>query len=110
MKTLFLFAPAAMIVFGGSPAFAEELPRYDVAGHCRSVSDVAGGSAMIYRGCMEMEQEAYDGLKRRWSAIPTRMRSYCDEIGRVAGGSYSILAGCVDMEAEADAAAPGFTY
>ena len=101
----------AMILLAiASPAFADAVPRYDVAGYCQTVSDVSGGSAMIYNGCVDMEQTAYNGLKARWSAIPNRIQSYCDEVGRVSGGSYSILEGCIAMETEAANDTSTFKY
>lgn len=92
------------------PAAAQNIPRYDVPARCRQVAEVSGGSSMIYNGCMEMEQEAYDTLKTSWSSIPSRMRSYCDEVGQVSGGSYTILTGCIEMEADAASNTPEFKY
>lgn len=66
---------------------------------------------MIYNSCVEMEQQAYDGLKHRWSSIPAGTRSHCDEVARFGGaGSYSILESCVQMEQEAAGNSPTFTW
>lgn len=83
-----------------SVARAEGVPRYDVEAYCDDVADVSGGSAMIKNGCMDMEQENYNELKRGWPSIPVQTRSYCEEVAEVSGGSYMILKGCVDMELE----------
>lgn len=107
MKAVFY---SALLLTIASPAFADSVPRYDVAGYCQTVSDVSGGSAMIYNGCVDMEQIAYNGLKARGSSIPSRVRSYCDEVGRVSGGSYSILEGCIAMETEAANGTSTFKY
>lgn len=101
---------SALLLTVASPTFADTIPRYDVAGYCQTVSDASGGSAMIYNGCVDMEQTAYNGLKARWGSIPSRVRSYCDEVGRVSGGSYSILEGCITMETEAANGTSTFTY
>jgi hypothetical protein len=104
------FFYSALLLTIASPAFADAVPRYDVASYCQTVSDVSGGSAMIYNGCVDMEQIAYNGLKARWGSIPSRVRSYCDEVGRVSGGSYSILEGCIAMETEAANGTSTFKY
>jgi hypothetical protein len=91
-------------------SFADVVPRYAVDGYCQSVAAVSGGSAMIYNGCIDMEQTAYDVLKSGWGDIPSRTQSYCDEVARVSGGSYSILEGCIKMETEAANGASTFKY
>jgi len=107
MKAFFAFA---MMLIAASPSFAETIPKYDVASYCQNVSDVSGGSAMIYNGCVDMEQTAYNGLKGSWNSLPSRVRTYCDEVGRVSGGSYSILEGCIAMETEAANGSSTFKY
>jgi len=92
------------------PGSAHAVPRYDVPNYCKEVSDISGGSSMIYNSCIEMEQDAYDGLKSQWESIPSRTRDYCDEVGRVSGGSYSILKSCVEMETDAAGETPEFRY
>lgn len=94
-----------------SSAYAQQMPRYDVNGYCRQVSDVGGGSDVIYNGCIDMEQQAYNKRKAEWSSLPQKTRSYCDEVARVGGGgSYSILDGCIDMEVGAAGSTPAFKY
>jgi hypothetical protein len=90
--------------------WAQDLPHYDVAAYCRQVSDVSGGSAMIYNGCIEMEQDAYNKRKADWPSLSPKTRDYCDEVGRVSGGSYSILDGCIDLEVGAAGSTPAFKY
>ncbi len=107
MKAVFY---SALLLTVTSPAFGNTVPRYDVAGYCQTVSDVSGGSAMIYNGCVDLEQIAYNGLKARWGSIPSSVRLYCDEVGRVSGGSYSILEGCIAMETEAANGTSTFKY
>ena len=91
-------------------AHAQDIPRYDVPDYCQQVADISGGSSTIYNGCIEMEQDAYDGLKASWSGIASRARSYCDEVAQVSGGSYTILQGCIEMETDAAASTPDFKY
>jgi len=93
-----------------SLASAQSVPRYDPAAYCAKVSEVSGGSKMIYNGCLKMEQEAYDTLKISWGSVPDRTKTYCDEVARVSGPSYSILKGCIDMESEASNTTPEFKF
>lgn len=108
--TMKLILGMAMAVLVSTTAWAETIPRYDPPGYCRQVSEVSGGSEMIYNGCLEMEQDAYDALKASWDSLPSKTQSYCDEVGRVSGGSYAIFKGCVDMETNAAASTPGFKF
>ncbi|WP_299362726.1 hypothetical protein [uncultured Paracoccus sp.] len=103
-----LFAAAATLC--AAPALAADLPRYQVEDYCTQVSDVSGGSRMIYNSCIDMEQTAYDHLRGDWSGLPAQARRYCDEVARVTGGSYSILQGCIEMELGAGSSTPSFRY
>ncbi len=61
---------------------------------------------MIYGGCMEQEQSAYDALKGEWPQLPAQMRRWCDKVARAGGGgSYVILQGCVEQERAAKSGA-----
>lgn len=91
-------------------ARADALPRYDPPTYCQKVSQISGSSQMIYNGCMEMEQEAYDSLKGAWNEIPAKTKAYCDKVARASNSAYSILKGCVDMENEAASSTPEFKY
>lgn len=102
--TSFLFVCLAI------PAQAQTIPRYNVEGYCQQVADVSGGSAMIFNGCMDMEQQAYNVLKTIWAQLPGNARNYCDEVARVSGGSYSILQGCIEMETDAASSPRSFDY
>ena len=92
-------------------AFAQ-MPRYDVPAHCEEIAGVGGTySNSLYNSCMKMEQQAYDALKPRWSALNETIRRHCDEIATVAGpGSYSMLASCVEMEESAGSNRETFSY
>ncbi|PDT32351.1 hypothetical protein CO660_00205 [Rhizobium sp. L9] len=92
------------------PAHADSIPRYDPAQYCKKVSLAGGGSQMIYNGCVEMEQNAYDELKSIWDNLPIQAKSYCDMVARTTDGSYSILKGCIDMETEASSSTPKFKF
>lgn len=107
-RALFItnFAFACLAV----PAQAQTIPRYNVESYCQQVADVSGGSAMIFNGCMDMEQQAYNVLKPNWAKIPGRSRNYCDEVARVTGGSYAILQGCIEMETGAANSPRSFDY
>lgn len=112
MKSVLRVAIAA--VFAGLMAVpvarAQDMPRYDVEAYCQEVAEFSGGSEMIFNGCMEMEQDAYNSRKAEWASLPGKARDYCDEVAEFSGGSYAILDGCLDMETEAAASTPTFQY
>ena len=93
-----------------SAAQAADLPRYDPEAYCQKIANFSGGSDMLFNGCIEMEQEAYDKLKPLWASIPEKTRAYCNKIARTSGGSYSLLDGCIDMELEAAGEKKGFRF
>ncbi|NAZ38373.1 hypothetical protein [Rubellimicrobium sp. CFH 75288] len=98
-------------VMAASPALALP-PRYDVERHCREVASFGGSfSAVLYDTCFDMEQDAYDTLKRRWDGLPSAMRRHCDQVASFAGsGSYSLLETCVQMEEQAGSSGNVFQY
>lgn len=104
----FIYAIMALLVV--APAWASDIPRYDPPRYCKSVSEFGGGGAMIYNGCIKMEQEAYDGLKRIWNGLSAKTKNYCDEVARFGDRSYAILKGCIDMEREATSSTPEFKF
>ncbi len=97
-------------MIGASPAAAETLPRYAVEDYCREVADFSGGSSMMFNGCIDMEQGAYNKLKASWGRVPASTAAYCMEVAEFGGESYSMLDGCISMELDA-ASDPGtFKY
>ena len=108
MKSMSKFIFTALLFLPGISN--AQIPRYDVESYCKSVADMSGGSSMIFNGCIEMEQEAYDDIKQIWLNLSQKQKKYCDEVGQVSGGSYSILKGCLDMEMEASSSTPKFKY
>jgi hypothetical protein len=96
-----LFA-ALVVIIATSEARAEDLPDFPVEQWCKKVSKVAGDSAVIYGGCIEQEQNAYDELKQTWAAVPGKTRSWCGQVAKSTGlGSFVILKGCIEQEAAA---------
>jgi hypothetical protein len=93
----------ALFIFWVGPAHASEVPFYSVEQWCDAVSRSAGPkSEMIYGGCVNQEQSAYDTLKRVWNTLPAEMQNWCDRVARSTGaGSYMILNGCVEQEISA---------
>ncbi|WP_456267661.1 hypothetical protein M1D97_10365 [Kushneria sp. AK178] len=89
-----------------------EMPRYDVEAECDSVARVGGNySNTTYNGCMQMEQSAYNALKKRWSGLSASIRQECERVATVGGGgSYSTLQGCVQMEQTASNNQEQFEY
>lgn len=100
----------ATLAIAAFPVHAGGLPRYDVDSYCQEVSDFSGGSAMLFNGCIDMEQEAYRGLQRIWDSVPARTAAYCNDVAQFSGGSYALLKGCLDMEREAASSRRTFEY
>jgi hypothetical protein len=100
---------AAIVIAGEAAA---EMPRYNVAAHCKAVAEFGGNySEMMYDGCFQMEQTAYNNLKPRWDGLAATLRSHCDRIATFGGaGSYSMLEGCVQMEEQAGSTDNVFEY
>ena len=92
----------AMFIFwlGLYPAHASEVPFYSVEQWCDKVAKSAGPrSELIYDGCVNQEQSAYDTLKRVWNTLPTQTQTWCDRVARSGGvGSYMLLNGCREQE------------
>lgn len=86
-----------------SMAMANELPRYDVEAHCEKIATVGGDrSAMMYNGCIDMEQDSYNSIRDMWGDLPGETQQHCTRIAEVGGtGSYQMLSGCIDMETSA---------
>ena len=104
------FRVSIILTCCAQPVLAQTIPHYEVEKYCREVATYSGGSSMIFNGCMDMEQNAYDTLKPVWNHVPASSRNYCDEVARASGGSYGILKGCVDMEVEAENSKRSFEY
>lgn len=98
MKRLLVLA--GLICLSG-PAYAADLPQYDVKAYCKQVSEVGGGgSKSVELGCRQMEAEAQKALSKM--DVPAQMMNYCREVAEIDGfGSYSTLQGCIEMEQEA---------
>lgn len=109
LKAILLIA-VTIVAAAISLAHAQDIPRYDVSAYCNQVADVSGGSSVIYNGCIDLEQDAYDDLKVAWPSIAPRSLSYCNDVAQISGGSYVILQGCIDMETDAASSTPEFKY
>jgi hypothetical protein len=101
------------IIAAGTPAFATDMPRYDVPQSCATIASIGGGySEMVFLGCMRFEQAAYDDLKWRWFAVPDEIKQHCRAVARFGRApSYQMLMGCVEWEtADGDSSKPEFRY
>lgn len=91
-------------------ATANEIPRFDVEGHCEEVSQVVGGSHQIFNTCVQSEQRAYNALRSQWPGISRRIRSHCQEVAEVIGGSYEIMQSCIQGEQSAVGQRESFSF
>jgi hypothetical protein len=89
---------------------ANDIPRFDVEGHCEEVSQVVGGSHQIFNTCVQSEQRAYNALKPQWPNISGRIRGQCQEVAEVIGGSYEIMQSCVQSEQSAAGQRESFSF
>lgn len=73
---------------------AGDVPKYDVDKFCEAI---AKGKATIHNACIDMEQNAYADVKKRWADIPDGIKEYC---GAIAGGanSYQAFIECEKLE------------
>lgn len=109
MRTYRLLVAMAVSLIG-SGAYAAEIPRYDPEAYCKRVADTSGGSAVVYSGCVDMEQDSYNKLKSTWLTIADKTQKYCDRVAKTSGGSYMLLDGCIDMETAAATNQKGFKF
>lgn len=88
------------------------MPRYNVEQWCEEVAGFSGDySSVIYNGCIQQEQSAYDHLKDSWPGLSSRMRDWCVQVAKSSGsGSYLILNGCIQQELDASQSKPAFKY
>lgn len=98
MRASIIIATALFAV----PAFAQDLPRFDVEKYCDEIASLGGSSSEMMKGaCFDQEQTAYDKSKSRWTELPSSIRSYCLDISRFGGASYMMLDACIDQEIKA---------
>ena len=81
-------------------AIARDLPNYPVEEWCSSIASVSGAkSEVVYGGCIDQEQTAYDSLKTTWPDLPQQAKNWCDQIAKATGGgSYMVLKACLEKE------------
>lgn len=84
-------------------AQAQQPPRYDVENHCEQVAGFGGEfSNTMYNSCIDMEQSAYNNVKRQWGTLPGSIQNHCHEVASFGSpGSYNMLESCIKMEMSA---------
>ena len=89
-----------------------DIVRFDVEAHCTQIAGFGGNfSHEMFNFCISAEQDAYDGLKGRWSSIAPTITAHCVEIASFAGpGSYEMLQFCINEEEQAASSTPAFKY
>lgn len=109
MRTIMIGLGALLLT---AAAQAQEMPRYDVEGYCKAVAGIGGSfSNTMYNSCIDMEQQAYSGIKPSWGAVPVETQGYCDDVASVGGpGSYTMLESCVQMETSAAEQTKQFSF
>lgn len=88
MKKLALLVVMALVV--PALAHAGAIPNYNSEKFCETISS---GKRAIYNACIDLEQKAYDDLKKRWARIPQPTKDFCGAVGKGAD-SYQAFKEC----------------
>lgn len=108
MRVTLAFTIFASVV---SHAQGQELPRYDVAAHCKEVAGFGGTfSQSTENFCINEEQKAYNNLKMVWGNFSSVTRAHCLEIAGFGGGNYTTLDFCMREENTAAKNKPEFKF
>lgn len=92
---------AALLIATASSAYADTaIPDIDVDKLCADQAKMIEDSSVMQRYCLQEEQQAYDGLKARWTQVPERVRKSCSAQSRFLP-SYVMLDYCVREESDA---------
>lgn len=100
---------AALMAASTVPVSAAPIPRYDVESHCRATASPYRGYDIVYSGCLDSEQLAYDRLKEKWDAIPEAAAAACEKRESYPN-SYNGLSYCLIEEMAPIQPTPSFKY
>jgi uncharacterized membrane protein len=96
MKRSAYLAAALGITLVGAPAWADDVPKFDIKATCRGVA--ANGTEDTSRGCEASEQDARAQLERRWTSFKPDSRRVCTQETQIGGSpSYVEVLTCVEM-------------
>ncbi len=92
-------SPSCLLVLGAAlcwtvPAFAVDLPRYDIAAFCGERT----GTVSEQGRCRQAEQDKREALSAQWAGLPEKRRHVCVQklqFQKKAQRSYDALHACV---------------
>lgn len=94
-----------------APAMAETaIPDLDAIALCKRNAAAIDQGAFVVKACLEQEQESYNALKARWSALDEQTRLVCIQNAAAIDQGYYLIRACVEQEQEAKAAVDGFEF
>lgn len=93
-------ASTVVLIVVSGPAFAEPIPKSDVAEACRTFaaeSTTFGTEESRFQRCVSREQVSYDRLKLDWGRISEQDQRACIQKGPLSGMMffYGSIIGCV---------------
>lgn len=71
---------ALIPVLSASPAYAEPLPRHDIAAYCHSTEatdTLPGNAEQKYEACLAHERRYLADLERDWGSLSEKQQSMC---------------------------------
>jgi hypothetical protein len=103
---ILVYASALCCLFG-VPAFAQQLPRFDIEATCRTVQALTPQDVDPVQGCIRDETEAERRLETVWTGAVAAHRDACAAETQVEGyPSYVDVLTCLQMYQGAASTAP----
>ncbi|WP_414470803.1 hypothetical protein [Microvirga sp. M2] len=97
------FAGLLALPLLASVAWAEGVPRFDIAAMCRAAPRLDANDKDTDKNCVRDETEARTELEREWAGYDARLRARCTSETRIGGSpSYVEVLTCI-QEASANA-------
>lgn len=85
MKVRTLVFASTLSTLLGNPAFAQQLPHFDIEATCRSAPALVPQDTDPVQGCMQDEADAERQLKAVWSSAAASQRETCAAETQVEG-------------------------
>jgi hypothetical protein len=107
MKTRTLVYAPAICILLSIPAFAQQLPRFNIEATCRSAPALVPQDRDPVQGCLQDEADAERQLRLVWSSASAAQRETCAAETQVEGTpSYVEVLICLQMYQDTASTAP----
>ena len=100
----------ALVGLGAGDAQAQEVPEFDVPGHCEKQAETLGNSAFMKKSCLQQEQQSYDTLKADWPGLSSQIKKTCIAQAKSFLPSYFMLNACVQQEVASQKEVDAFQF